>query len=126
MTNKEKLEKLIKTYEKDIDDNNFKRFVNEVLSNCGSIVLKKIEDAFGTMIAYYRDIYVIIDDVVFTADKKELVKYSPEKTNSEYIIPEWVERVGGDAFQGCDYLKRVTLSKNIHRIDSGAFPIVKC
>ena len=42
MTNKEKLEKLIKTYEKDIDDDNFKRFVNEVLSNCGSIVLKKI------------------------------------------------------------------------------------
>ena len=59
MTNKEKLEKLIKTYEKDIDDNNFKRFVNEVLSNCGSIALKKIEDAFGTMISYYRDIYVI-------------------------------------------------------------------
>ena len=121
MTNKEKLEKLIKTYEKDIDDNNFKRFVNEVLSNCGSIALKKIEDAFGTMISYYRDIYVIIDDVVFTADKKELVKYSPEKTNSEYIIPECVERVGINAFQGCEYLKHVTLSKNIRRIDSGAF-----
>jgi hypothetical protein len=93
-----------------------------VLSNCGSIALKKIEDAFGTMIYYYRDIYVTIDDVVFTSDKKELVKYSPEKTNSEYIIPECVEeRVGIDAFQGCEYLKRITLSKSIRRIDSGAF-----
>lgn len=121
MTNTEKLEKLIKTYEKDIDDNNFKRFANEVLSNCGSITLKKIEDVLGTMISDDRDIYVTIDDVVFTADKKELVRYSPEKIEEAYVIPEFVETICGGAFQGSEHLKQVTISKNIRHIGSRAF-----
>lgn len=121
MTNMEKLEKLIEKYDEDINSNDFREFVNEVLCNCGSIALKAIEDALGSMIEYYRDIYIIIDDVVFTTDQKELVKYSPEKTSSEYIIPECVERVDSGAFQGCEYLKRVTLSKNIRHIGNRAF-----
>ena len=86
MTNKEKLEKLIKTYEKDIDDNNFKPFVNEVLCNCGAIMLKNVENALGTMTFYYHNIYVIIDDVVFSTDKTRLVRYSPEKTDETYCF----------------------------------------
>ena len=121
MTNKEKLEKLIKTYEKDIDDNNFKPFVNEVLCNCGAIMLKNVENALGTMTFYYHNIYVIIDDVVFSTDKTRLVRYSPEKTDETYVIPEFVETICDGAFQGSEHLKQVTISKNIRHIGGRAF-----
>lgn len=122
MTNAEKLEKIFNTYEKDIDNNNFKCFVNEVLSKCGSITLKRVEEALGTMVSDYRDRYVIIDDVVFSTDKTRLVRYSPEKTDETYVIPEFVETICNGAFQGSEHLKQVTISKNIRHIGSRAFP----
>lgn len=121
MTNKEKLEKLIEKYDEDLKAYDYSNFAPDLLRYCGSIVLKMIEDAFGTMVSYYRDRYVIIDDVVFSTDKKELVRYSPEKTDETYVIPEFVETICDGAFQGSEHLKQVTISKNIHHIGSRAF-----
>ena len=84
-------------------------------------MLKDVENALGTMTFYYHDIYLIIDDVVFTADKKKLVRYSPEKTDETYVIPEFVETICDGAFQGSEHLKQVTISKNIRHIGSRAF-----
>ena len=83
--------------------------------------MRKIEDELGTFISYYRNRYIIIDDVVFSIDKKKLVRYSPEKTDEEYVIPDCVETIGDAAFQGSEHLARVTISKNIHHIGSRAF-----
>ena len=83
--------------------------------------MRKVEEEFGTFISYYRDRYVIIDDVVFSTDKKELVRYSPEKTDETYVIPEFVETICDGAFQGSEHLEQVTISKNIHHIGSRAF-----
>lgn len=121
MTNMEKLEEIFKTYEKDIKNNDLKRFVNEILCNCGAIMLKDVENALGTMASDYHDIYVIIDDVVFSTDKTRLVRYSPEKTDETYVIPEFVETICDGAFQGSEHLKQVTISKNIRHIGSRAF-----
>ena len=119
--NMERLEKLIKKYKEDIADGHFYDFAPDVLRYCGSIVMKKIEEEFGTFISYYRDRYVIIDDVVFSVDKKELVRYSPEKTDESYVIPDYVETIRDGAFQGSEHLKQVTISNNIHHIGSRAF-----
>ena len=121
MRNKEKLEKLIKKYDEDLTAKNYSEFAPELLRWCGSIVMRKIEDELGTFIAYYRDRYVIIDDVVFSTDKKKLVRYSPEKTDEEYVIPDCVETICDAAFQGSEHLKRVTISKNIRHIGFRAF-----
>ena len=121
MTNKEKIEKIFSEYEESIESGDYSNFANELLRYCGSIVMRKIEEEFGTFISYYRDRYVIIDDVVFSTDKKELVRYSPEKTDESYVIPEHVATIRDGAFQGSEHLKRVTISKNIHHIGSRAF-----
>ena len=31
---------------------------------------------------------VVIDGVTFSADKKTLIKYSKDKTDEEYVVPE--------------------------------------
>ena len=121
MTNIENLERLTNKYAEDLKNNNFKYFVNEVLCNCGAIMLKDVENALGTMTFYYHDIYLIIDDVVFTADKKKLVRYSPEKLEEAYAIPDFVETICDGAFQGSEHLKQVTISKNIRHIGNRAF-----
>lgn len=121
MKNKEKLEKLIKKYDEDLTAKNYSEFAPELLRWCGSIVMRKIEDELGTFISYYCDRYVIIDDVVFSTDKKKLVRYSPEKSDEEYVIPDCVETICDAAFQGSEHLKRVTISKNISHIGFRAF-----
>lgn len=121
MTNQENLERLINKYDEDLKNNDFKYFANEVLSNCGSITLKRVEEALGTMVSDYRDRYVIIDDIVFSTDKTRLVRYSPEKIEEAYAIPDFVETICDDAFQGSEHLKQVTISKNIRHIGSRAF-----
>lgn len=121
MTNKEKLEKLIEKYDEDLKVYDYSNFAPDLLRYCGSIVMKRIEEDFGTFISYYRNRYVVIDDVVFSTDKKELVRYSPEKTDETYVIPEFVETICDGAFQGSEHLKQVNISKNIHHIGSRAF-----
>ena len=116
MTKQEKINKIIEEYGDD-----YSNFAPELLRRCGSIVMRKVEEEFGTFISYYRDRYVIIDDVVFSTNKKELVRYSPEKVDESYVIPEHVETIRDGAFQGSEHLKRVTISKNIHHIGSRAF-----
>ena len=119
--NMERLEKLIKKYDEDLTVKDYRYFAPDVLRYCGSIVMRKMEEDFGTFISYYRDRYVIIDDVVFSTDKKELVRYSPEKIDETYVIPEFVETICDGAFQGSEHLKQVTVSKNIRHIGSRAF-----
>lgn len=121
MTNKEKLEKLIEKYDEDLKAYDYSNFAPDLLRDCGSITLKKIEDVLGTMISDYRNRYVIVDDVVFSTDKTRLVRYSPEKTDETYVIPEFVETICGGAFQGSEHLKQVTISKNIRHIGNLAF-----
>ena len=119
--NMERLEKLMKKYKEDIADGHFYDFAPDVLRYCGSIVMREVEKTLEPFISYYRDRYIIIADVVLSIDKMELVRYSPEKTEASYVVPEFVETVCDGAFQGSEYLKKVTLSKNIHHIGSRAF-----
>ena len=128
MINKDKFAEIFKKHEKDIDSHDYRYFVPEVLHKCGAIALKEAEDLFGfTLKAVYADKdyhgehYEIINDVVFSTDKRRLVRYSPEKTEDSYVVPEFVETVCDGAFQGSEHLKRVTISKNIHHIGSRAF-----
>lgn len=121
MTNKEKLINIVNEYSEDINKRYFNDFSKKVLRNCGSIVLRKIEDTLCPMDSYYRDLYTIIDDVVFNLDVTELVRYSPEKLDSSYTVPNSVKTIADGAFQECQHLQKVTLHKNITRVGNRAF-----
>lgn len=118
--NMERLEKLIEKYDEDLNVKDYRYFAPDVLRYCGSIVMKKLEEQFGTFISYYRDRYVIIDDVVFSTDKKELVRYSPEKIDESYVITDFVETVCDEAFAGCA-IKEIVIPKNVTCMGSRVF-----
>ena len=127
MLNKDKFAEIFKKHEEDIDSHDYRYFAPEVLRKCGSITLKEAEELFGfTLKAVYADKdyrgehYEIIDDVVFNATKKELVRYSPEKTDETYVIPDFVETVCDEAFASSS-IKAIVLPKNVTSIGSRVF-----
>lgn len=127
MLNKDKFLEIFKKHEKDIDSHDYRYFVPEVLHKCGAIALKEAENLFGfTLKAVYADKdyrgehYEIVDDVVFSANKKELVRYSPEKINESYVITDFVETVCDEAFAGCA-IKGIIIPKSAIRIGSRVF-----
>ena len=127
MINQSKFAEIVAKYEEDIDSHDYRYFAPEVLRKCGSITLKEAEELFGfTLKSVYADKdyrgehYEIINDVVFSATKKGLVRYSPEKTDEAYVIPDFVETVCDEAFESSS-IKEIVLPKNVTSIGSRVF-----
>ncbi|MBR6602463.1 MAG: leucine-rich repeat domain-containing protein, partial [Clostridia bacterium] len=64
--------------------------------------------------------YCDIDGVVFTKDKKTLIRY-PEGGSEIYEIPNGVICIGESAFGSCDGLESVTLPESLKEIGVNAF-----
>lgn len=64
--------------------------------------------------------YASIDGVVFSADKKKLLKF-PRGRRGVYTIPDGVEWLNGFSFRNCDSLYGVVLATDVETIDSLAF-----
>lgn len=62
-----------------------------------------------------------INEPVFSADGKVLIYYPPEWENSEYIVPEGVEKIVRGAFWDAKNLKKITLPQSLKLICSSAF-----
>lgn len=73
--------------------------------------------------------WTTVDGVVYSKDMKTLIVYPSGKTDESFKVPDSVEIIGANAFDvnhWCvnndkDYLKQVTLSKNIKTLKYGAF-----
>lgn len=61
------------------------------------------------------------DGVLFNQDKTVLISYPSGKTKTSYTIPDSVEEIFADAFNGCYKLRSITISKNIKKIGDSAF-----
>ena len=61
--------------------------------------------------------------VEFSDDRKTLVR-SPEDIQGEYIIPEGVERIDGEAFKGCEKLTKITIARTVSSF--GVYPFMGC
>ena len=57
-----------------------------------------------------------IDGVLFTADKKELLIYPPQKKDEVYVIPDGVEIIGEDTFCSNHYIKTLVFPKGFRLI----------
>lgn len=62
-------------------------------------------------------IYTVIDNVLFTKDKKTLVKFPSGSLLAEYKVPEFTEKVDNYAFYNCYNLKTVELPSHIDHKD---------
>ena len=59
---------------------------------------------------------VVIDGVTFSADKKTLIKYSKDKTDEEYVVPEGTEIINEHAFVPNCHLQVLTLPLSLKEL----------
>jgi hypothetical protein len=59
--------------------------------------------------AYYSD----LDGVLFDKERTVLLSYPEGRTEEEYVIPETVQKISGDAFGYHTRLKRITILSNV-------------
>ncbi len=60
--------------------------------------------------------YTSIDGVLFSKDKKELIKYPSEKSDSKYTVPSSVETIWQCAFEDSDNLKKIIFNDSLKNI----------
>lgn len=54
-------------------------------------------------------VYASVDGVLYSRDRTRLLRYPPGSPNEAFVIPDTVTEIERCAFQGCRYLKRVTV-----------------
>lgn len=65
--------------------------------------------------------YTVIDNVIFTKDKKTLVYYPSEKTDKIYQIPKSVTKIEALAFARNSFVYEIILPTNLKVMGAGAF-----
>ena len=63
---------------------------------------------------------VVIDGVTFSVDKKTLIKYSADKADEEYVVPEGTEIISEYAFGHNRHLQVLTLPLSLKEIGDNA------
>lgn len=66
-------------------------------------------------------LYVLENGVLFTKDKKQLLRYPPAKVGSHYEIPAGIECIGEMAFSCCTLLSEIIIPDTITTIKRCAF-----
>ena len=65
--------------------------------------------------------YYSEDGVLFNKEKTKLIQYPVGNNRGEYIIPNGVETISGNAFKGCTSLKNVSIPEGVEYIGWAAF-----
>lgn len=68
-----------------------------------------------------NNIYTSNEGVLYTADKRILIKYPENKKDSEFQIPKEVEKLNQFSMSNLKNAKRIVLNENIESIPVGAF-----
>ena len=61
------------------------------------------------------------DGILFNKDKTVILRYPQQKTNTTYIVPDGVSRIGDNAFRDCGKLTSVTIHNAVIEIGDYAF-----
>ncbi len=63
---------------------------------------------------------VIEDGILFSKDKKKIIKYPKNKEGEAYYIDDCVEEICGDCFKALDHLKSIYIGKGVKKIGNCA------
>ena len=64
---------------------------------------------------------ITIDGVVYSADKKVLIKYPEENQEKTFYIPDFVEEIGGNCFVDNSTVEYIFIGNNVKKIGARAF-----
>lgn len=103
----------------------------------------KVPDSFGSEKKGYEPIYVkgikgscgfkefdlnpenkymtLVDNVVFSKDKKTLMSYAQNDERTFYEIPSGTEIIGSSAFHKCNNITEISIPNSVRAINGGAF-----
>ena len=62
-----------------------------------------------------------IDGNLYTKDEKTLIRYTPGKTATTFVVPDSVTRISHNAFRDCTSLTEVIIPNSVKSIGYGAF-----
>ncbi len=65
--------------------------------------------------------YCSVDGVLFSKDKKKIIKYPIKKEGTSYKIPNSVTSIGNSAFEDCIKLASITIPNSVTSIGNSAF-----
>lgn len=65
--------------------------------------------------------YVTLSGVLFSKDKKTLVRFPPASMECSYVVPNGVEIIGKNAFQNARNLREIILPETLLKIEDSAF-----
>ena len=72
-----------------------------------------------------NEVYTSIEGVLYSKDKKTLIKVPVAFNQCEFVVPEFVETIDSYAFYGNPFIKNVILTKNVSKIEDNAFTACK-
>ena len=67
----------------------------------------------------------VIDGIVYSKDGKTLLCYPAAKEGTSFIVPDGVELIALDAFNGCKNLENIVVSDSVKEIETCAFAFCK-
>ncbi len=83
--------------------------------------LKKCRNLTRINVSDENEAFKSIDGSLFSKDGKTLVRYAIGKREKEYAIPNGVEKIGENAFGGCEYIEKIVVSEGVTEIGYSAF-----
>ena len=76
------------------------------------------------IVSSYNPAYTSENGVLYSKDKSTLIKYPPQKQDSEFTVPDTVTEISNYAFAKCSYLRKVTLGENVRT--NGSYFLFAC
>ncbi len=65
--------------------------------------------------------YPTINGNIYNKDRTVLLRYDPNNTASEFVVPTGVKTIGTTAFSNCENLTGITIVGDVSTIEDGAF-----
>jgi TPR repeat protein/glycosyltransferase involved in cell wall biosynthesis/predicted phosphohydrolase len=127
------VESLIKTgIIKFISRKKIQKIDRNILVDKTIFINKEIEDIDVTLFYHYTNVnkffaekenryYYTSSGVLYSKDKRVLVRFPSGMSIMEFLIPEFVEIIGDYAFQNCRNLKKIVLQNGVKIIGNSAF-----
>lgn len=91
------------------------------VSSIGLYVFDGSDNLTTLIVHEYNTSFKTIDNILFTKDGKELVKYPRGKSENSYTVPDGVITIGFRAFYGNKHIECVSIPDSVTKIDAYAF-----